>query len=79
MTGRAMQDVALSSVVATGFQDSRDARTLDESVELGRLLTALETEMPPGNCSKHVLDVLHIPARTVQQFMPQYCESQGTP
>ena len=26
-----------------------DARTLDESVELGRLLTALETEMPPGD------------------------------
>ena len=25
-----------------------DARTRDESVELGRLLTALATEMPPG-------------------------------
>jgi hypothetical protein len=32
-----------------------DARTLDESVELGRLLTALETEMPPGDFYKHVL------------------------
>jgi hypothetical protein len=46
-----------------------DARTLDESVELGRLLTALETEMPPGDFYKHVLDVLHIPARAAQQFM----------
>jgi hypothetical protein len=26
-----------------------DARTRDESVELGRLLTALETDMPPGD------------------------------
>jgi hypothetical protein len=26
-----------------------EARTLDESVELGRLLTALKTEMPPGD------------------------------
>ena len=32
-----------------------DARTLDESVEFGRLLTALETEMPPGDFYKHVL------------------------
>jgi hypothetical protein len=55
-----------------------DARTLDESVELGRLLTALETEMPPGDFYKHVLDVLHIPAPAAQQFMQQYRESQGT-
>jgi hypothetical protein len=27
----------------------RDAHTREESVELGRLLTALETEMPPGD------------------------------
>ena len=40
-----------------------DARTLDESVELGRLLTELQIEMPPGDFYKHVLDVLHIPAR----------------
>jgi hypothetical protein len=55
-----------------------DARTLDESVELGRLLTALETEMPPGDFYTHVLDVLHIPARAAQQFMYWYRESQGT-
>jgi hypothetical protein len=55
-----------------------DARTLDESVELGQLLTALETEMPPGDFYTHVLEVLHIPARAAQQFMHQYRESQGT-
>jgi hypothetical protein len=37
-----------------------DARTRDESVELGRLLTALETEMPPGDFYTHVLNVLHM-------------------
>jgi hypothetical protein len=55
-----------------------DARTRDESVELGRLLTELETEMPPGDFYTHVLDVLHIPARDAQRFMQQYRESQGT-
>jgi hypothetical protein len=55
-----------------------DAGTLDESVELRRLLTALETEMPPGDFSTHVLEVLHIPARAAQQRMQQYRESQGT-
>jgi hypothetical protein len=55
-----------------------DACTLDESVELGRLLTALQTEMPPGDFHKHVLDVLHISTRAAQQFMQQYRESQGT-
>ena len=54
-----------------------DARTREESVELGRLLTELETEMPPGDFYKHVLDVLHIPARAAQSFMHQYRESQG--
>jgi hypothetical protein len=54
-----------------------DARTPDESVELGRLLTALETEMPPVDFYKHVVDVLHIPARAAQHFMEQYLESQG--
>ena len=54
-----------------------DARTLDESVELGQLLTELEIEMPPGDFYKHVLDVLHIPARATQQFMQQYHEYQG--
>jgi hypothetical protein len=53
------------------------ARTLEESVELGRLLTALETEMPPGDFYKHALDVLHIPARAAQQFMQQYREYQA--
>ena len=55
-----------------------DARTRDESVELGRLLTDLETEMPPGDFYAHVLEVLHIPARAAQRFMHQYRESQGT-
>jgi hypothetical protein len=57
------------------------ARTPDESVTLGRLLTSLETEMPPGDFYTHVLEVLHIPARDAQQFMAQYREqhraSQG--
>jgi hypothetical protein len=56
-----------------------DARTLDESVELGQLLTALETDMPPGNFSTHVLEVLHMPTRAAQQFIHRYRESQGTP
>jgi hypothetical protein len=55
-----------------------DARTLEGSADLGRVLTALETEMPPGDFYKHVLDVLHIPTRAAQQFMQQYRESQGT-
>ena len=54
-----------------------NARTLDESVQLGQLLTELQTEMPPGDFYKHVLDVLHIPARTAQHFMQQYRESQA--
>ena len=40
-----------------------DARTPDESVELGQWLTSLDTEMPPGDFYTHVLEVLHIPAR----------------
>jgi hypothetical protein len=54
-----------------------DARTRDESLELGRLLTALETEMPPGDFYTHVLNVLHIPAREAQRFMQQYRASPG--
>jgi Protein of unknown function (DUF3102) len=54
-----------------------DARTLEESVELGRLLTELQIEMPPGDFYKHVLEVLHIPARAAQQFMQQYREYEG--
>jgi hypothetical protein len=54
-----------------------DARTPEESVELGRLLTALNTEMPPRDFYRHVLDVLHIPARAAQHFMQQYRESEG--
>ena len=55
-----------------------DARTLDASVELGRLLTALETDMPPGDFYTHVLEFLHMPARAVQQLMHQDREAQGT-
>jgi hypothetical protein len=55
-----------------------DVRTPDESMELGWLLTALETEWPPGDFYRHVLDVLHIPARDAQRFMEQYRESQGS-
>jgi hypothetical protein len=51
-----------------------DARTPGESVELGRLLTDLETEMPPGDFYTHVLEVLHIPAREAQQFMHHHRE-----
>ena len=54
-----------------------DARARDESVELGRLLTELETEMPPGDFYRHVLDVLHMPARAAQDLMHRYRESQG--
>jgi hypothetical protein len=53
-----------------------EARTFDESMELGRLLTALEAEMPPGDFYTHVLDVLHIPAPAAQRLMAQYRESQ---
>jgi hypothetical protein len=45
--------------------------------ELGRLLAALETEWLPGDFYRHVLDVLHIPARDAQHFIEQYRESQG--
>jgi hypothetical protein len=54
-----------------------EARTREESGELGRLLTELETEMPPGDFYTHVLEVLHIPAREAQDLMHQYRESQG--
>jgi hypothetical protein len=47
-------------------------------VELGRLLTDLETDMPPGDFYPHVLEVLHIPARDAQRCMQQYRESQGS-
>jgi hypothetical protein len=53
-----------------------EARTPDESVELGRLLTALETDMPPGDFYTHVLDVLHMPAHDAQRFKEQYHASQ---
>lgn len=53
-----------------------EARTREESVELGRLLTALAADMPPGDFYKHVLDVLHIPARDAQHFMAQDRTSQ---
>ena len=47
------------------------ARTLDDSLELGRLLIELNAEMPPGDFYTHVLEVLHIPARTAQRYMQQ--------
>ena len=53
-----------------------DAHSLDEALELGRLLSVLQTEMPPGDFYKHVLDVLHIPARAAQRFIQQYREHQ---
>jgi hypothetical protein len=55
----------------------RDARTREESMELGRLLAALETEWPPGDFYRHVLDVLHIPARAAQDLMEQSRASEG--
>jgi hypothetical protein len=54
-----------------------DARTPDESVELGQLLTTLDTDMPPGDFYTHVLEVLHMPARDAQRFMAQSRTSQG--
>jgi hypothetical protein len=54
-----------------------DARTRDESVELGRLLAALEIELPPGDFYRHVLDVLHIPACAAQDLMAQARASEG--
>jgi hypothetical protein len=54
-----------------------DARTPDESVEFGQLLTGLEIETPPGDFYRHVLEVLHIPAREAQRFMAQSRASQG--
>jgi hypothetical protein len=54
-----------------------DAGAPDESVELGRLLAALETEWPPGDFYRHVLDVLHIPARAAQDLMEQSRASEG--
>jgi hypothetical protein len=51
-----------------------DARTPGESVALGRLLTDLETEMPPGDFSTHGLEVLDTFAREAQQFMHHHRE-----
>jgi hypothetical protein len=54
-----------------------EARTREESVALGRLLAALEAEMPPRDFYRHVLEVLHMPARAAQHFMAQSRASQG--
>jgi hypothetical protein len=54
-----------------------EARTSEEAVALGQLLTALEAEMPPGDFYRHVLEVLHIPARDAQHFMARYRASQA--
>jgi hypothetical protein len=54
-----------------------DTRTREESVELGRLLAALETEWSPGDFCRHVLDVLHIPSRAAQDLMAQARASEG--
>jgi hypothetical protein len=53
-----------------------EARTYEESVELGRLLTALEAEMPPGDFHEHAFEVLHLPTRDAQHFMTQARTSQ---
>jgi hypothetical protein len=53
-----------------------EACTREESVELGRLLTALRAEMPPGDFYRHVQEVLHIPERDAQHFMTQARTSQ---
>ncbi len=45
------------------------ARTPEESVELGWLLTELKTQMPPGDFYTHILEVLRIPSRTAQRYM----------
>ena len=55
-----------------------DARALEESEELGQLLTALQTEMPPGDFYRHVSEVLQIPARAAQALMQQARASEGT-
>jgi hypothetical protein len=55
-----------------------DARTPEEAVELGRRLTALETEQPPGDFYTHVLEVLRIPAHDAQHFMQRARASEGT-
>jgi hypothetical protein len=54
-----------------------EARTPDESVELGRLLTSLKGEMPPGDFYRHVLEVLHIPVRDAQRFMDESRDVPG--
>jgi hypothetical protein len=53
-----------------------EAHTPDESVELGRLLTALDAEMPPGDFYTHVLEVLHMPTCDAQRFTAQSRTSQ---
>jgi hypothetical protein len=53
-----------------------NARTPEESLELGQLLIMLEAEMPPVDFYKHVLEVLHIPARCAQRYMQLYREHQ---
>jgi hypothetical protein len=54
-----------------------EARTSEEAVALGQLLTAFEAEMPPGDFYRHVLEVLHIPARDAQHFMVRYPRVSG--
>jgi hypothetical protein len=53
-----------------------EARTREESVELGRLLTILHAEMPPGDFYRHVHEVLHMPEHEAQHFMAQSRTSQ---
>jgi hypothetical protein len=55
-----------------------NGRTHEEAAELGRRLTALEAEKPPGDFYTHVLEVLHIPARDAQYFMQQAREARET-
>jgi hypothetical protein len=56
-----------------------DARTLEESVELGQLLTELETEMPPGDFYKHVLDVLPQGQKTQTPLSPRISRPATAP
>jgi hypothetical protein len=52
------------------------ARTPEESVELGRLLTELKTQMPPGDFYTHLLEVLRIPSLTAQRYMRLFVTHQ---
>ena len=54
-----------------------EARSREEAVALGRLLTTLHTEMPPGDCYRHVQEVLHMPEHDAHHCMTQSRTSRG--